>query len=80
MMDLLLLQSQPSYVLTFFGFLLGIGLAVLFQQMISRTRSKTFKEDLERQLEGAVEGMPSVVSEGARPLPSGLLAGSSPSR
>ncbi|MCH8192429.1 MAG: DUF3552 domain-containing protein, partial [Planctomycetes bacterium] len=35
------------------GFLLGGCLVAVLSQIIGRTRSKTFKEDMERQLAGA---------------------------
>ena len=38
---------------TLIGFLLGICLCAIVYQMIARTRAKTIKEDLERQLDGA---------------------------
>ncbi len=49
----ILLAEVSAPLATLIGFILGIGLAVMVQQMIARTRTKTFKEDLERQLEGA---------------------------
>ena len=44
---------MPPWVWTVFGFLLGIAFTAIVTQIISRTRSKTFKQDLERQIEGA---------------------------
>ena len=43
----------PPWVWTVFGFLLGIGFTAIIVQIISRTRAKTFQQDLERQIEGA---------------------------
>ncbi len=38
---------------TIIGFILGICLATIVFQMIARTKSRTFKEDLQRQIDGA---------------------------
>jgi ribonuclease Y len=43
----------PSYAATIVAFLLGIGLAAILFQIISRAKAKTFHEDLERQIDGA---------------------------
>lgn len=59
-MESLLLQVQaveaasnsPGWFIIF-GFGLGIGLALIGFQIFNKTRSKTFKEDLERQIDGA---------------------------
>ena len=53
-MDALLqINWVPSYAATLIALLLGIGLAAILFQIISRTKAKTFREDLERQTEGA---------------------------
>ena len=53
-MDALLqINWVPSYAATLITFLLGIGLASILFQIISKTKAKTFREDLERQTEGA---------------------------
>jgi ribonuclease Y len=44
--------SQPA-VMIIFGFVLGVCLAVIIYQAISRTRAKTFEQDMQRQIEGA---------------------------
>ena len=43
----------PTVAFTVIAFLLGIGFTSMVYQMISRAKSKTFKQDLERQVEGA---------------------------
>jgi ribonuclease Y len=43
----------PQAALTVIAFLLGIAFAAMIYQIISRTKAKTFKQDLERQIEGA---------------------------
>ena len=45
--------TLPNFLASVFAFLLGICLAVIVQQLVSRARSKTFETDLERQIEGA---------------------------
>jgi ribonuclease Y len=53
-MDMLLETNWiPSYAATIIAFLLGIGLASILFQIISRAKAKTFHEDLERQIDGA---------------------------
>jgi ribonuclease Y len=53
-MDALLqINWVPSYAATLIALLLGIGLAAILFQIVSRTKAKTFHEDLERQTEGA---------------------------
>ena len=54
-MSLLLLQflSGPQWLVSILLFFIGVGVAVFLQQMISRAKSKTFQEDLQRQIEGA---------------------------
>ncbi len=44
--------SQPA-VLIVFGFVLGICLAVIIYHAVSKTRAKTFEQDMQRQIEGA---------------------------
>jgi ribonuclease Y len=46
-------MNLPAYVASIIAFLLGIGLAAILFQVISRTKAKTFREDLERQIDGA---------------------------
>ena len=43
----------PHVLVTVVSFILGICLAVIVHQMISRARAKTFEQDLQRQIEGA---------------------------
>lgn len=40
-------------MLTIIAFVLGIGLAAVVYQIISRAKTKTFEQDLQRQIEGA---------------------------
>jgi ribonuclease Y len=50
---LLELNWIPSYAATIVAFLLGIGLAAIGFQVISRAKTRTFQEDLQRQIDGA---------------------------
>ncbi|KPJ66094.1 MAG: ribonuclease [Coxiella sp. DG_40] len=43
----------PAVAFTVIAFLLGIALAAMVFQMLTRAKAKTFKEDLQRQIEGA---------------------------
>ncbi|MCX5634916.1 MAG: Rnase Y domain-containing protein, partial [Planctomycetota bacterium] len=53
-MDVLLMQiTLPAAIATVIGFVLGICLTVIIYQIVSREKAKTFKQDLERQIEGA---------------------------
>jgi len=53
-MDTLMLQiGLPIVALTIIAFLLGIALAAMVFQMITRAKAKTFEQDLQRQIEGA---------------------------
>jgi len=53
-MDALLMQiTLQSGLATFIGFLLGVCLWAIVNQMIARTRAKTIAEDLQRQIDGA---------------------------
>ena len=53
-MDAIMMQlSLPTVLVTVVSFILGICLAVVVQQMISRTKAKTFEQDMQRQIEGA---------------------------
>jgi len=50
---LISVAELPSFFVSLISFILGISLAVIVYQIISRTKAKTFKEDIERQIEGA---------------------------
>ncbi|MHC4629371.1 MAG: Rnase Y domain-containing protein [Planctomycetota bacterium] len=53
-MDVIMMEVALSDIMaTFVAFLLGIGLALIVVQMISRAKAKTLKQDLDRQVEGA---------------------------
>ncbi len=53
-MDAIIMQiGIPTVVFTLASFILGICLTAIIQQVIARTRAKTFKEDLQRQIDGA---------------------------
>ena len=54
-MDAIMMQliGLPGILSTIFGFILGICLTAVVNQMIARTRAKTFESDLQRQIEGA---------------------------
>ena len=43
----------PDVLIPIITFALGISFAAIVSQMISRTRTKTFEQDLQRQIEGA---------------------------
>jgi len=45
--------TLQSGLATFIGFLLGVCLWAIINQMIARTRAKTIAEDLQRQIDGA---------------------------
>jgi ribonuclease Y len=45
--------TLPAAIATVIGFVLGICLTVIIYQIVSREKAKTFKQDLERQIEGA---------------------------
>ena len=49
MMEILL----PEIMATIIAFLLGIGLAAVVSQIITRAKAKTLEQDLQRQIEGA---------------------------
>ena len=53
MYNLLMEIGIPAVLATIFAFILGICLSIVIYQIISRTRTKTFEQDLERQIEGA---------------------------
>jgi ribonuclease Y len=50
-MNILLQMGAVGYLII--GFLLGGCMVAIFYQMISRAKSKTFEQDMERQVEGA---------------------------
>ena len=53
-MEAILTQiGLPDVAVPVIAFILGVCLAVIFYQMISRARAKTFEHDMERQIEGA---------------------------
>jgi ribonuclease Y len=53
-MDTIIMQlSVPAVAASVVCFILGICLAVISQQIISKVKTKTFREDLQRQIEGA---------------------------
>jgi len=53
-MDALMMQiGLPTVAFTVIAFLLGIALAAMVFQMVTSAKAKTFKEDLQRQIEGA---------------------------
>ncbi len=53
-MDAILMEiGVPTVIFTLVSFILGICLAAIVQQIISRTRAKTFEHDLQRQIDGA---------------------------
>jgi len=45
--------TLPAAALTIIAFVLGICLTIIFFQIISRAKAKTFEQDLQRQIEGA---------------------------
>ena len=47
------LGTLPTAAITVIAFVLGICLTIIIYQMISRAKSKTFEQDLQRQIEGA---------------------------
>ncbi len=53
-MNPVLMQIEVSVAMgTIIGLFLGFGLTAIIYQVISRAKAKTFKEDIERQIEGA---------------------------
>jgi len=55
-MDTIMMESVirlPDVLIPIVTFGLGIGLSAIVYQMISRARSKTFEQDMHRQIEGA---------------------------
>ena len=50
---LLMAVGLPEIIVTIVAFLLGIALAAIIYQMVSRAKSKTFEHDLQRQIDGA---------------------------
>jgi ribonuclease Y len=53
-MNAVLMQIPlPDALFTIIAFILGVCLAVIIGQIISRTKAKTFEQDLQRQIEGA---------------------------
>jgi ribonuclease Y len=53
-MDTIIMQiGLPTVLVPIVTFLLGIALAAMVFQMITRAKAKTFHEDLQRQIEGA---------------------------
>ncbi len=53
-MNAVLMQIPlPDILAAVIAFILGICLAVIIQQIISRAKAKTFEQDLQRQIEGA---------------------------
>ena len=53
-MDAILMQIPlPDIMATIIAFLLGIGLTLIINQIISRAKAKTLEQDLQRQIEGA---------------------------
>ena len=55
-MDTIMMESVirlPDVLIPIVTFGLGIGLSAIVYQMISRVRSKTFEQDMHRQIEGA---------------------------
>jgi len=49
----ILQATMQPWLATILGFALGICLALIAYLMVSRTRAKTFEQDLQRQIEGA---------------------------
>ncbi|MBN2136440.1 MAG: ribonuclease Y [Sedimentisphaerales bacterium] len=62
-MDILAIEMGPTTVVgaLFVGLFLGGSLVAIVHQMISRTRAKTFKEDLQRQIDGAKKEAENIV-------------------
>jgi len=53
-MDNIIMQlGVPAVMVSVICFILGVCLAAIAYQIISRVKAKTFKEDLQRQIEGA---------------------------
>jgi len=53
MSTIIMQVGLPEAVLTIIAFILGIALAAVVYQIISRVKAKTFEQDLQRQIEGA---------------------------
>jgi ribonuclease Y len=53
-MDAIMMQAGlPEVLVPIATFLVGIALAILVLQMITKAKAKTFREDLQRQIDGA---------------------------
>ncbi|MHC4075252.1 MAG: Rnase Y domain-containing protein, partial [Planctomycetota bacterium] len=53
-MNAILMQiGLPTVAFTIIAFFLGICLVVIVNQIVARARSKTFEQDMQRQIEGA---------------------------
>jgi ribonuclease Y len=53
-MDAIMMQiGLPAVLIPIVTFLLGIALAAMVFQMVTRAKAKTFEQDLQRQIEGA---------------------------
>jgi len=53
MYNLMMQIGLPAVAFTIIAFLLGIALAAMVFQIVSRAKAKTFEQDLQRQIEGA---------------------------
>jgi ribonucrease Y len=62
-MDAILMEiSLPqAYLVTIIAFVLGVCLAIVVSQMITRAKAKTFKQDIERQLDGATKEAENII-------------------
>jgi ribonuclease Y len=53
-MDAIMIQiGLPTVLIPIVTFILGLALAAIIHQMVTRAKAKTFHEDLQRQIEGA---------------------------
>ena len=53
--------TLPAAAITVIGFVLGICLTVVIYQIISRAKTKTFEQDLQRQIDGAKKEAENIV-------------------
>ena len=53
MYSLMMQIGLPAVAFTIIAFILGVALAAMVFQIVSRAKAKTFEHDLQRQIEGA---------------------------
>ena len=59
--NLIMQFTMEAYAASLIAFILGCGIAIIGAQMINKAKTKTFEQDLQRQIDGATKEAENIV-------------------